>query len=59
MQSEQSWRQDPLSTDAGDRTPFDSFQIFTSLTKIQGHHSLKTGFDLRELREASTSFASA
>ena len=28
---------------AGDRTPYDIFQIFVSLTKIQGRHSLKFG----------------
>ncbi len=28
---------------AGDRTPYDIFQIFVSLTKIQGRHSLKIG----------------
>ncbi|HXA52854.1 MAG TPA: carboxypeptidase-like regulatory domain-containing protein, partial [Candidatus Acidoferrum sp.] len=40
-----------FGTDGGDRTPYDIFQIFTSLTKISGRHSLKTGFDLREARE--------
>jgi hypothetical protein len=46
-------------TDGGDRTPYDIFQIFTSVTKIQGRHSLKTGFDLRESRESSASYGNS
>ena len=48
-----------FGTDGGDRTPYDIFQIFTSLTKIQGRHSLKTGFDLREARESSASYGNS
>jgi hypothetical protein len=44
---------------AGDRTPYDIFQIFVSLTKIQGRHSLKTGVDIRESRESSVSFGNS
>jgi hypothetical protein len=40
----------------GDRTPFDSFQVFGTLTKIIGNHSLKTGADIRELRESSATY---
>jgi hypothetical protein len=46
-------------TDGGDRTPYDIFQIFTSVTKIQGRHSLKTGFDVRESRESSASYGNS
>jgi hypothetical protein len=50
----QSW-----GTDAGDRTPFDTFQIYATVTKIQGRHSLKTGVDIREQRESSASFGNS
>jgi hypothetical protein len=43
----------------GDRTPYDTFQIFGSLTKIIGNHSLKTGADVREARESSSSFGNS
>ncbi len=48
-----------FGTDGGDRTPYDIFQIFTSITKIQGQHSLKTGFDIREARESSSSYGNS
>ncbi|MDE3165234.1 MAG: TonB-dependent receptor, partial [Acidobacteriota bacterium] len=48
-----------FGTDGGDRTPYDIFQIFTSVTKIQGRHSLKTGFDIRESRESSASYGNS
>src|SRR5215831_694481 len=44
---------------AGDRTPYDILQIFTNVTKIQGRHSLKTGFDIRESRESSASYGNS
>jgi hypothetical protein len=44
---------------AGDRTPYDIFQMFVSLTKIQGRHSLKVGADIRESRESSVSFGNS
>ena len=44
---------------AGDRTPYDIFQIFVSLTKIQGRHSLKVGADIRESRESSVSYGNS
>ncbi len=34
-------------------TPYDVFQIFTSLAKSTGNHSLKAGIDLREYREST------
>jgi hypothetical protein len=46
-------------TDAGDLTPFDSFQIFSSMTKIWGKHTLKFGTDIRELRESSATYGNA
>ena len=48
-----------FGTDAGDRTPFDTFQLFATLTKIAGKHSLKIGVDAREARESSASFGNA
>jgi len=42
-----------LGTSGGGITPFDTFQIFSSLTKIAGKHSLKFGADLRLYRESS------
>ncbi len=44
---------------AGDRTPYDIFQLFVSLTKIQGRHSLKVGTDIRESRESSVSYGNS
>jgi hypothetical protein len=43
----------------GDVTPFDSFQIFLSMTKLKGHHTLKFGTDIRELRESSASYGNS
>ncbi len=43
----------------GDRTPFDSFQLFSTLTKITGKHSLKTGIDIRQQRESSNGFGNS
>jgi hypothetical protein len=48
-----------LGDDAGDRTPFDIFQIFASVTKIHGSHYFKFGTDIREYRESSASFGNA
>ena len=48
-----------FGTDAGDRTPYDTFQVFVSLTKIVGNHTLKFGTDLREARESSASYGNA
>jgi hypothetical protein len=43
----------------GDRTPFDTFQLFGSLTKITGKHTLKFGADIREARESSASYGNS
>jgi hypothetical protein len=48
-----------FGTDAGDRTPYDIFQFFTSLTKIKGRHTLKFGTDIRESRESSATFGNS
>ena len=37
-----------IGNSGGDTTPFDSFQIFVSATKIKGRHTLKFGADIRE-----------
>ena len=44
---------------AGDRTPYDTFQLFGSLTKIVGSHSLKFGGDVRESRESAASYGNS
>jgi hypothetical protein len=43
----------------GDRTPFDSYQIFIAATKLVGQHTLKFGTDLRTQRESSNSFGNS
>ncbi len=43
----------------GDRTPFDSYQIFLAATKIAGRHTVKFGTDLRTQRESSNSFGNS
>ncbi len=48
-----------LGAGGGNVTPFDSFQIFSSLTKIRGVHSLKFGVDLRLYRESSAAFGNS
>ncbi|MEK7405973.1 MAG: carboxypeptidase regulatory-like domain-containing protein [Acidobacteriota bacterium] len=45
-----------LGDSAGSNTPFDIFQVFSTLTKIAGQHSLKAGADLRLSRESSIGF---
>lgn len=48
-----------LSDSGGDTTPFDTFQIFSTLTKIAGTHTVKAGVDLRQQRESSTSYGNS
>jgi len=36
--------------------PFDSFQLFETLTKIFSKHSVKVGADIRQLRESSLNY---
>jgi len=43
----------------GDRTPFDSYQIFLAATKVVSAHTLKFGTDLRSQRESSNSFGNS
>ena len=45
-----------LGDTGGVEFPFDTFQIFESLTKIQGKHSLKFGMDLRQQRESQIDY---
>jgi len=48
-----------LGTTGNSLTPFDQFQIFSSLNKIVASHSLKLGADLRLLRESAANLGSA
>ncbi len=48
-----------IGDSGGDRTPFDSYQIFLAATKIKGQHTLKFGTDLRTQRESSNSFGNS
>jgi hypothetical protein len=43
----------------GDRTPFDSYQIFVAATKIMGKQTWKFGADLRSQRESSNGFGNS
>jgi hypothetical protein len=43
----------------GDKTPFDTFQIFESITKITGKHNLKFGADIRKQIESSNAFGNS
>ncbi|MDQ6663132.1 MAG: carboxypeptidase regulatory-like domain-containing protein [Acidobacteriota bacterium] len=42
-----------LGDNGGNVTPFDIYQIFSSLNKIRGSHNLKFGVDLRLYRESN------
>lgn len=48
-----------VGDDAGDNTPFDIFQIFSTVTKVANKHSLKMGTDVRLYRESSASFGNS
>jgi len=48
-----------LGDNGGDRTPFDIFQIFLSVTKVRGSHLLKFGTDVREYRESAASYGNS
>jgi hypothetical protein len=48
-----------IGDSGGDRTPFDIFQIFMNLTRIQGRHTLKVGTDIRECRESAANFGNS
>ena len=46
----------PLGDTGGTEFPFDTFQVYESLTKIVGNHSLKFGADIRQQRESQISY---
>ncbi|MBL8229690.1 MAG: carboxypeptidase regulatory-like domain-containing protein [Bryobacterales bacterium] len=48
-----------LGENNANRTPYDSFQLFSSLTKILSKHSLKIGTDIRVYRESAYSAGSS
>ncbi len=48
-----------LGTDGGNVTPFDIFQIFSSLNKNKGSHNLKFGVDARLYRESNVGFGNS
>jgi len=48
-----------FGADGGGSTPFDTFQIFESITKITGKHNLKFGADIRKQIESSNSFGNS
>lgn len=48
-----------IGNSGGDSTPFDSYQIFSTVTKIAGAHSLKMGIDLRRSIESSNAFGNS
>ncbi|MDX2268592.1 MAG: carboxypeptidase regulatory-like domain-containing protein [Bryobacter sp.] len=43
----------------GNNTPFDTFQLFQSFTKIAGRHTLKFGADIRKQIESSIGFGNS
>ena len=48
-----------IGTDTVDDAPFDIYQIFTTLNKVQGRHSLKFGGDFRMHRQSSYSYGNS
>ncbi len=45
-----------LGFNGASKTPFDSYQLFSTLNKALGSHSLKVGIDARMQRESSISY---
>ena len=45
-----------LGESGGGSTPFDTFQLFSTVNKIASSHSLKFGIDFRQQRESSISY---
>lgn len=45
-----------IGDEGGREFPFDSFQLFETLTKVTGRHSLKFGGDIRQLRESDLNY---
>lgn len=52
-------RYEDFGDSGGDRTPYDTFQIFATVTKMHGRHTLKFGTDVREARESSASYGNS
>ncbi len=48
-----------IGDSGGVELPFDSYQIFSTLTKVAGKHTLKTGADLRWTRESGIDYGYA
>lgn len=48
-----------IGNSGGDSTPFDTYQIFTTLTKVAGRQSFKFGADLRRQVESSNNFGNS
>ncbi len=48
-----------ITSDTYGTTPFDIFQVFADVVKIQGNHSIKAGVDARELRESSAGYGNS
>lgn len=48
-----------IGDSSGVELPYDSYQIFSTVTKIAGRHSFKTGIDLRWMRESGIDFGYA
>lgn len=45
-----------LGFNGASKTPFDNFQLFSTLNKSWGSHSIKVGFDIRNQRESAISY---
>ena len=45
-----------LGFNGASKTPFDNFQLFTTLNKSMGAHSLKLGVDIRSQRESAIAY---
>ncbi len=48
-----------VGNSGGSNVPFDVFQIFSSVTKIRGKHTLKVGADLRLYRESAYNYGNS
>ncbi len=48
-----------IGDSGGVELPYDNFQIFSSLTRVAGKHTLKTGADLRWARESGIDYGYA
>jgi carboxypeptidase family protein len=48
-----------VGSGAGNWTPNDNYQLFTTATKVLGNHTLKVGVDAREYRLSNVSFGNS